>query len=69
MLQQKGVINGVLVWLGILSDDGRLQMVYNETGTLIAMTQILLPFMVLPLYSVMKTISPSYMRDVVCASH
>ena len=49
MLQQNGVINGVLVWLGILSDDGRIQMVYNETGTLIAMTQILLPFMILPL--------------------
>ena len=25
MLQQQGVINGILVWLGILSDDGRLQ--------------------------------------------
>ena len=31
MLQQNGVINGVLVWLGILSDDGRIQMVYNMT--------------------------------------
>ena len=50
MLQQQGVINGILVWLGILNDDGRLSMVYNETGTLIAMTQILLPFMILPLY-------------------
>ena len=37
-------------------------MIYNQTGTLVAMTQILLPFMILPLYSVMKTISPSYMR-------
>jgi len=62
MLQQNGVINGVLVWLGILSDDGRLQMVYNQTGTLIAMTQILLPFMILPLYSVMKVIPKSHMR-------
>ena len=62
MLQQKGVINGVLVWLGILSDEGRIQMVYNETGTLIAMTQILLPFMILPLYSVMKVIPKSHMR-------
>jgi putative spermidine/putrescine transport system permease protein len=35
---------------------------YNATGTYIAMTQILLPFMVLPLYSVMKTISPSLIR-------
>ena len=62
MLQQKGVINGVLVWLGILSDDGRIAMVYNETGTLIAMTQILLPFMILPLYSVMRVIPKSHMR-------
>ena len=50
MLQQKGVINGVLVWLGILSDDGRIAMVYNETEHYI-MTQILLPFMIL--YSVL----------------
>tara|TARA_Y100001970_G_scaffold193106_1_gene234690 strand:+ start:7005 stop:8279 length:1275 start_codon:yes stop_codon:yes gene_type:complete len=62
MLQQNGVINDVLVWLGILSDDGRIQMVYNQTGTIIAMTQILLPFMILPLYSVMKVIPKSHMR-------
>ena len=62
MLQQNGVINGVLVWLGILSDEGRIQMVYNQTGTIIAMTQILLPFMVLPLCSVMKVIPKSHMR-------
>ena len=62
MLQQNGVINGVLVWLGVLSDDGRIQMVYNETGTLIAMTQILLPFMILPIYIVMKVIPPSHLR-------
>jgi len=62
MLQQNGVINGVLVWLGILSDEGRIQMVYNMTGTIIAMTQILLPFMILPLYSVMKVIPKSHMR-------
>jgi putative spermidine/putrescine transport system permease protein len=37
-------------------------MIYNMTGTLIAMTQILLPFMVLPLYSVMKTIPPTSTR-------
>ena len=62
MLQQKGVINGVLVWLGIIGDDQRIQMVYNMTGTVIAMTQILLPFMILPLYSVMKVIPKSHMR-------
>ena len=37
-------------------------MVYNEAGTLIAMTQILLPFMILPLYSVMRVIPKSHMR-------
>ncbi|WP_366657014.1 ABC transporter permease [Fodinicurvata sp. EGI_FJ10296] len=62
LLQQQGVINEILVSLGLLSDDNRVQMVYNATGTVIAMTHILLPFMVLPLYSVMKTIPPSYMR-------
>ncbi len=59
---QNGVINGILVWLGVISDDGRIQMVYNEAGTLIAMTQILLPFMILPLYSVMRVIPKSHMR-------
>ncbi len=62
ILGTEGVLNDILVWAGILSDEGRIQLIYNQTGTVIAMTQILLPFMVLPLYSVMKTISPSYMR-------
>ena len=62
MLQQQGVINDTLVWLGILDDQNRLSMMYNFTGTIIVMTQILLPFMILPIYSVMKTISPNYMR-------
>ena len=62
LLQRNGVVNDIIVWLGIIDDDARIQMVYNQTGTLIAMTQILLPFMILPLYSVMKTISPSYMK-------
>ena len=62
LLQQQGVINNSLVGLGIISDDGRLSLIYNQTGTIIAMTHILLPFMVLPLYSVMRTIPPSYLR-------
>ena len=62
LLQRNGVVNDILVALNIISEDGRIQMIYNQTGTLVAMTQILLPFMILPLYSVMKTISPSYMR-------
>ncbi|MEQ8815137.1 MAG: ABC transporter permease [Thalassobaculum sp.] len=62
LLQTNGVINDTLVWLGVISDDNRITMIYNMTGTVIAMTHILMPFMVLPLYSVMKTISPSYLR-------
>jgi putative spermidine/putrescine transport system permease protein len=62
MLQQQGVINDVLVWLGIVADDARLVMINNQFGTIVAMTHILLPFMILPLYSVMQTIPPSYLR-------
>jgi len=62
MLQGQGVVNDVLVWMGLVDDQDRLVMIYNATGTVITMTHILLPFMILPLYSVMKTIPPSYMR-------
>ncbi len=62
LLQQQGVINDLLVWTGLIGDRQRLQMVYNQTGTIIAMTHVLLPFMILPLYSVMRTINPSYVR-------
>ena len=62
LLQSQGVVNDILVNLGVIGDDGRLQMMFNQTGTIVAMTHILLPFMILPLYSVMKTIPPSYVR-------
>ncbi|MEP5727797.1 MAG: ABC transporter permease [Sulfitobacter sp.] len=62
LLQQQGVINDVLVWIGLVGDGNRLELINNQTGTIIAMTHILLPFMILPLYSVMKTIPPSYLR-------
>jgi putative spermidine/putrescine transport system permease protein len=62
LLQNQGVINDFLVWIGIIADGNRLELINNVTGTVIAMTHILLPFMILPLYSVMKTIPPTYMR-------
>ena len=62
MLQQQGVINDVLVQLSLVADDARLIMINNEIGTIVAMTHILLPFMILPMYSVMQTIPPSYLR-------
>jgi putative spermidine/putrescine transport system permease protein len=62
MLQAQGVLNDLFVVFGLAADDDRFSLIYNKTGTLIAMTHILLPFMILPLYSVMKTIPPSYVR-------
>ena len=62
LLQQQGIVNDFFVFIGLVPDDARPEMMFNKTGTYVAMTQILLPFMVLPLYSVMKTISPSLMR-------
>lgn len=65
LLQSNGVINGTLVWLGLIGDDERIQMVFNLTGTVVAMTYVLLPFMVLPLYSVMRGIPRSLTRVAV----
>jgi putative spermidine/putrescine transport system permease protein len=62
LLQEQGVANDLLVGLGLITDAGRLTMMYNLTGTIVAMTHVLLPFMILPLYSVMKVIPPSYAR-------
>ena len=39
-----------------------IALIYNRTGVLVAMTHVLLPFMILPLYSVLKGIPPHYMR-------
>ena len=44
------------------SEEDRIPMMYNFTGTIIVMTQVLLPFMILPIYSVMRGIPPSYMK-------
>ena len=62
LLQSQGVVNDILVAWGLVGDEQRLAMIYNMTGTLVAMTHVLLPFMVLPLYSVMRTIPPVHMR-------
>ncbi len=60
LLQNQGVLNDLLIWSGLSNE--RLAMIHNTFGTIVAMVHILLPFMILPLYSVMKGISPSYFR-------
>lgn len=62
LLQEQGIVNDLLTGLGLIDDAGRLSMMYNMTGTIVAMTHVLLPFMILPLYSVMRVIPPSYAR-------
>ena len=62
LLQQQGTVNDILVWLGLVADEDRLVMIHNMIGTLVAMTHVLLPFMVLPLYSVMQAIPATYSR-------
>ncbi len=62
LLQREGVINDTLVFLRLVPADGRLELINNSFGTIVAMTHILLPFMIMPLFSVMRTIPPSYVR-------
>ena len=49
ILADQGVLNKVLVWLGIVSEP--IQMLYTDVSMLVGMTYVYLPFMVLPLYA------------------
>ncbi|UDI90447.1 ABC transporter permease [Pseudomonas sp. IAC-BECa141] len=60
ILQSSGVLNSTLLKLGLIAQP--LDLMFNMWGTVIAMTHILLPFMVLPMYSVMKSIDQTYIR-------
>lgn len=62
VLQSGGVVNSLLGWLGLVDPAHPVELIHNRVGVLIAMTHILLPFMVLPIFSVMKSIPPNYMR-------
>ena len=63
LLQTEGLINHGLMDLGIIKEP--LALLFNRVGVYISMTHILLPFMILPLYSVMKSIPPTYQRAAV----
>jgi len=60
LLQTHGVVNQALQSIGVIHEP--LTLVYNRTGVYIAMTHVLLPFMILPLYGVMKRIPPDAVR-------
>ena len=63
LLQNEGPINKALMALGLINSP--LQLVFNRFGVYVAMVHILLPFVVLPLYAVMKSVPPSYMRAAI----
>lgn len=60
VLQKEGMVNTLLLKLGLIAEP--LTLIYNRTGVLVAMTHVLLPFMILPLYTVLKGIPPQYLR-------
>jgi putative spermidine/putrescine transport system permease protein len=60
LLQHEGVLNSALLEGGLIQ--APLEMLYRRAAVYTAMTHVLLPFMVLPLYAVMKTIPPVHMR-------
>jgi putative spermidine/putrescine transport system permease protein len=63
LLQAGGVVNSTLIWAGLINEP--IELLYNEFSTILAMTHILLPFMVLPLYAVMRGIDASFMRAAI----
>ena len=63
LLQNNGLVNRFLIWVG--ATDTPIPLLFNRLGVIIAMVHILLPFMILPLYSVMKSVPPNYLRAAI----
>lgn len=60
LLQGNGPVNSLLQWSNVIAEP--LELLFNRFGVLVAMVHVLLPYMILPLYSVMKNIPPSHFR-------
>lgn len=60
LLQDNGPVNNLIQFLHL--SDGPFKLIFSRFGTVTAMVHIQLPFTLLPIYGVMKGISPSYMR-------
>lgn len=63
LLQTNGLVNRFLMFAGITGEP--VPLLFNRLGVIIAMVHILLPFMILPLYSVMKSVPANYVRAAV----
>ena len=60
ILQREGLVNSLLMGSGLT--EVPLQLAHNRLGLTIAMVHVLLPFMILPLYSVMRQIPSETQR-------
>lgn len=60
LLQRRGLVNRALEWTGLIAEP--LDLVHNRIGVYIGMTQVLLPFMVFPLFAVMSRIDRGYLQ-------
>jgi putative spermidine/putrescine transport system permease protein len=63
LLQDQGLINQGLQAVGATSEPVRL--IFNRTGVIVAMTHVLLPFMIMPMIATMKAIPPIYLRAAI----
>lgn len=60
ILQRNGLINNGLQWMGLTSEPVRL--LYTQGAVVVAMTHVLMPFMILPIYGALRGIPPDYTR-------
>lgn len=60
LLQRNGLVNEGLQWIGLTSEPVRL--LYTQTAVVVAMTHVLMPFMILPIYGALRNIPGDYMR-------
>ncbi len=60
ILRDTGIINGFLLGIGVVSEP--VTLIRTTLGVILGMSHILLPFMVLPIYAVMRRIDPEFGR-------
>jgi putative spermidine/putrescine transport system permease protein len=60
LLQGQGLVNQLLLGLGLIASPAKL--IFNRIGVYVAMTHVMLPFFVLPLYGVMRRVPREHLR-------
>ncbi len=60
LLQRNGIVNALLIKTGIT--DAPVKLIYTQGAVILAMTHVLMPFMILPVYSALASLSPDYLR-------